>query len=79
MYFQVAAVNKELGSVAGFVDSEHKVVFGAIGASVGNMDGRGTALGHQNGMWYVDGWIVPNAAVSCPERKNQHFHRRGSR
>ena len=77
MDFQVAAVNKALGSVAELVDAGQKVVFDKPGAYIENADGRRTRLRRQNGMWYLDCWELPNELAVDPSKLVKLFHRQG--
>ena len=77
MDFQVADVNKPLGSVAELVDAGHKVVFEKAGAYIQNEQGRRTRLRRSNGMWYMDCWRIPHAIASSPCQLEQLFARQG--
>ena len=86
MTFQVAKVNKALGSVSEMVDSRHKVVFDSddFGRDISYIENKATRekiwLRRENGIYVLDTLVAPPTSPKSPKKPPEHqgFGRHGT-
>ena len=78
MTFQVAKVNKALGSVSQIVNNGNRVIFDPSGSYIENVFTNDRMwLRERNGVYVLDALVAPHDQGSDPG--NQGFHRQGGR